>query len=66
MRCLGTWYSGGLGSVRFMVGLNDLKELSTLSLSKRTPRGDLITVSEDLHREKIAGTEELFQAAKKS
>ncbi|KAK4818411.1 hypothetical protein QYF61_012332 [Mycteria americana] len=25
MRCLGTWYSGGLGSVRFTVGLNDLK-----------------------------------------
>ncbi|KAK4805797.1 hypothetical protein QYF61_000403 [Mycteria americana] len=23
-RCLGTWYSGGLGSVRFTVGLNDL------------------------------------------
>jgi len=22
---LGTWFSGGLGSVRFMVGLNDLK-----------------------------------------
>ncbi|KAK4817440.1 hypothetical protein QYF61_014516 [Mycteria americana] len=27
MRCLGTWYSGGLGSVRFMVGLDDLKGL---------------------------------------
>ncbi|KAK4832430.1 hypothetical protein QYF61_023109 [Mycteria americana] len=25
MRCLGTWYSGGLGSVRFTVGLDDLK-----------------------------------------
>jgi len=23
----GTWLSGGLGSVRFMVGLNDLKSL---------------------------------------
>ncbi|KAK4818318.1 LOW QUALITY PROTEIN: hypothetical protein QYF61_010780, partial [Mycteria americana] len=27
MRCLGTSYSGGLGSVRFMVGLDDLKGL---------------------------------------
>ncbi|KAK4817534.1 hypothetical protein QYF61_019452 [Mycteria americana] len=27
MRCLGTWCSGGLGSVRFMVGLDDLKGL---------------------------------------
>ncbi|KAK4822229.1 hypothetical protein QYF61_011870 [Mycteria americana] len=27
MRCLGTWYSGGLGSVRFAVGLDDLKRL---------------------------------------
>ncbi|KAK4821772.1 hypothetical protein QYF61_000833 [Mycteria americana] len=27
MRCLGTWYSGGLGSVRFMVGLDDVKGL---------------------------------------
>ncbi|KAK4828039.1 hypothetical protein QYF61_022816 [Mycteria americana] len=26
-RCLGTWCSGGLGSVRFMVGLDDLKGL---------------------------------------
>ncbi|KAK4815013.1 hypothetical protein QYF61_013465, partial [Mycteria americana] len=25
MRCLGTWCSGGFGSVRFMVGLDDLK-----------------------------------------
>ena len=24
---LGTWFSGGLGSVRFMVGLDDLKGL---------------------------------------
>ena len=24
---LGTWFSGGLGSVRFMVGLDDLKSL---------------------------------------
>jgi len=23
----GTWFSGGLGSVRFTVGLNDLKDL---------------------------------------
>ncbi|KAK4824164.1 hypothetical protein QYF61_011291, partial [Mycteria americana] len=27
MWCLGTWYSGGLGSVRFTVGLDDLKGL---------------------------------------
>ncbi|KAK4825363.1 hypothetical protein QYF61_026882 [Mycteria americana] len=27
MRCLGTWCSGGLGNVRFMVGLDDLKGL---------------------------------------
>ncbi|KAK4809894.1 hypothetical protein QYF61_023381 [Mycteria americana] len=27
MRCLGTWCSGGLGSVRFTVGLHDLKGL---------------------------------------
>ena len=27
MRCLGTWCSGGLGSVRFTVGLDDLKGL---------------------------------------
>ncbi|KAK4829691.1 hypothetical protein QYF61_006066, partial [Mycteria americana] len=27
MRCLGTWYSGSLGSVRFTVGLDDLKGL---------------------------------------
>jgi len=25
--CLATWLSGGLGSVKFMVGLNDLKGL---------------------------------------
>jgi len=25
--CLGTWFSGGLGSVRLMVGLSDLKGL---------------------------------------
>jgi len=25
--CLGTWFSGGLGSVRLMVGLDDLKDL---------------------------------------
>ena len=25
MWCLGTWFSGGLGSVRFTVGLDDLK-----------------------------------------
>ena len=25
--CLGTWFSGGLGSVRFTVGLDDLKGL---------------------------------------
>ena len=24
MWCLGTWFSGGLGSVRFTVGLDDL------------------------------------------
>jgi len=24
---LGTWFSGGLGTVRFMVGLNDLRSL---------------------------------------
>ncbi|KAK4816407.1 hypothetical protein QYF61_016724 [Mycteria americana] len=28
MRCLGTWCSGGLGSVRFTVGLSDPKGLS--------------------------------------
>ena len=27
MWCLGTWFSGGLGGVRFTVGLNDLKGL---------------------------------------
>ena len=27
MWCLGTWFSGGLGSVRFTVGLDDLKGL---------------------------------------
>ena len=27
MWCLGTWFSGGLGSLRFMVGLNDVKDL---------------------------------------
>ncbi|KAK4832597.1 hypothetical protein QYF61_024388 [Mycteria americana] len=27
MRCLGTWFSGGFGSVRFTVGLDDLKGL---------------------------------------
>jgi len=27
MWCLGTWFSGGLGSVRLMVGLSDLKVL---------------------------------------
>ena len=27
MWCLGIWFSGGLGSVRFMVGLHDLKAL---------------------------------------
>ncbi|KAK4822121.1 hypothetical protein QYF61_010049 [Mycteria americana] len=30
MRCLGTWCSGGLGSVRFTVGLDDLKGLFNL------------------------------------
>ncbi|KAK4808471.1 LOW QUALITY PROTEIN: hypothetical protein QYF61_005788 [Mycteria americana] len=30
MRCLGTWCSGGLGSVRFTVGLDDLKGLFSL------------------------------------
>ena len=25
MWCLGTWFSGGLGSIRFMVGLSDLQ-----------------------------------------
>ena len=25
--CLGTWFSGGLGSVRFAAGLDDLKGL---------------------------------------
>ena len=27
MWCLGTWFSGGLGSVTLMVGLDDLKGL---------------------------------------
>ena len=27
MWCLGTWFSGGLGSVTFKVGLDDLKGL---------------------------------------
>ena len=25
--CTGTWFSGGLGSIKFTVGLNDLKSL---------------------------------------
>jgi len=27
MRSLGTWFNGGLGSVRLMVGLSDLNSL---------------------------------------
>jgi len=27
MWCVGTWFSGGLGSTRLMVGLGDLKDL---------------------------------------
>jgi len=27
MQCSGTWFSGGLGSARLMVGLDDLKGL---------------------------------------
>jgi len=30
---LGTWFSGGLGSVGFMVGLNDIKGLFQSRLS---------------------------------
>ncbi|KAK4808486.1 LOW QUALITY PROTEIN: hypothetical protein QYF61_005803 [Mycteria americana] len=38
MRCLGTWCSGGLGSVRFMVGLDDLKgEVQSPALGRNIP-----------------------------